>query len=73
MSATINEETFVKYFDGAPLLTIPGFAHPVTDKSVKVLLNPSSFHLTWHYQIPGRCCSFDHIPPFGGHAGKTRK
>ena len=46
MSATINEETFVKYFGGAPLLTIPGFAHPVTDKSVKILLNPLTFHLT---------------------------
>ncbi|KAG6878138.1 hypothetical protein C0993_011852 [Termitomyces sp. T159_Od127] len=34
MSATINHETFVKYFNGAPLLTIPGFTHPVTDKHV---------------------------------------
>jgi ATP-dependent RNA helicase DHX57 len=34
MSATINYETFVNYFDGAPLLTIPGFAHPVTDRPV---------------------------------------
>ncbi|KAG6830898.1 hypothetical protein H0H92_014049 [Tricholoma furcatifolium] len=32
MSATINHETFVKYFNGAPLLFIPGFTHPVTDK-----------------------------------------
>ncbi|KAI0059514.1 P-loop containing nucleoside triphosphate hydrolase protein [Artomyces pyxidatus] len=32
MSATINHETFVRYFDGAPLLSIPGFTHPVTDK-----------------------------------------
>ncbi|KDQ63105.1 hypothetical protein JAAARDRAFT_119492 [Jaapia argillacea MUCL 33604] len=31
MSATINHETFVKYFDSAPLLTIPGLTHPVTD------------------------------------------
>ncbi|KAF8808063.1 P-loop containing nucleoside triphosphate hydrolase protein [Phlegmacium glaucopus] len=31
MSATINHETFVKYFNNAPLLTIPGFAHPVKD------------------------------------------
>lgn len=34
MSATINHETFVKYFDDAPLLTIPGFMHPVDDKYV---------------------------------------
>ena len=33
MSATINHETFVQYFNGAPLLSIPGFTHPVTDKS----------------------------------------
>ncbi|KAJ6575382.1 P-loop containing nucleoside triphosphate hydrolase protein [Mycena capillaripes] len=31
MSATINHETFINYFGGAPLLTIPGFTHPVTD------------------------------------------
>ncbi|KAK0198729.1 P-loop containing nucleoside triphosphate hydrolase protein [Armillaria mellea] len=31
MSATINHETFIRYFGGAPLLTIPGFTHPVTD------------------------------------------
>ncbi|TBU62530.1 P-loop containing nucleoside triphosphate hydrolase protein [Dichomitus squalens] len=32
MSATINHEVFVKYFHNAPLLTIPGFTHPVEDK-----------------------------------------
>ncbi|KAF7307178.1 Dead deah box [Mycena indigotica] len=31
MSATINHETFIQYFGGAPLLTIPGFTHPVQD------------------------------------------
>ncbi|KAH9178563.1 P-loop containing nucleoside triphosphate hydrolase protein [Lactarius sanguifluus] len=31
MSATINHETFVRYFSNAPLLTIPGFTHPVND------------------------------------------
>ena len=34
MSATINHEVFVKYFDNAPLLTIPGVTHPVQDMSV---------------------------------------
>jgi len=34
MSATINHETFVKYFYDAPLLTIPGFTYSVTDMSV---------------------------------------
>ncbi|PIL31325.1 hypothetical protein GSI_06023 [Ganoderma sinense ZZ0214-1] len=32
MSATINHDIFVKYFDNAPLLTIPGFTYPVQDK-----------------------------------------
>lgn len=31
MSATINHETFVGYFSGAPLLSVPGFTYPVTD------------------------------------------
>ena len=31
MSATINQETFVKYFDGAPLVSIPGRIFPVED------------------------------------------
>lgn len=31
MSATINHETFVRYFSDAPLLSISGFTHPVTD------------------------------------------
>lgn len=29
MSATINAELFQKYFDNAPMLHVPGFAHPV--------------------------------------------
>ena len=62
MSATINEETFVKYFDDAPLLTIPGFTHPVTDKSVEDMLNPMCFHLIWHYQIPRRHHPFNTLP-----------
>lgn len=31
MSATINQETFVKYFGGAPLISIPGRTFPVED------------------------------------------
>ena len=31
MSATINHETFVEYFEGAPLINIPGRAFPVED------------------------------------------
>lgn len=32
MSATINHGIFAKYFNNAPLLTIPGFTHPVEDR-----------------------------------------
>jgi ATP-dependent RNA helicase DHX57 len=32
MSATINHETFIRYFNNAPLLAIPGFTHPVEDR-----------------------------------------
>ncbi|KZT69049.1 P-loop containing nucleoside triphosphate hydrolase protein [Daedalea quercina L-15889] len=35
MSATINHEIFMKYFDNAPLLTIAGFTHPVEDKYIE--------------------------------------
>jgi ATP-dependent RNA helicase DHX57 len=31
MSATINQEQFIKYFGGAPAIEIPGFTHPVED------------------------------------------
>lgn len=31
MSATINQKTFVDYFNGAPVIEIPGFAYPVKD------------------------------------------
>lgn len=31
MSATINEQIFIKYFGGCPSLTIPGFTYPVSD------------------------------------------
>ncbi|GLB35802.1 putative helicase associated domain (HA2) Add an annotation [Lyophyllum shimeji] len=44
MSATINHETFVKYFDGAPLMTIPGFTHPVTDKYLEDLIPLIKYH-----------------------------
>ncbi|KAI0076064.1 P-loop containing nucleoside triphosphate hydrolase protein [Panus rudis PR-1116 ss-1] len=38
MSATINHQIFVDYFNNAPLLTIPGFTHPVTDIYVEDVL-----------------------------------
>lgn len=38
MSATINHETFVKYFDGAPVVTIPGVSHSVVDKYLEDIM-----------------------------------
>ncbi|RPD64692.1 P-loop containing nucleoside triphosphate hydrolase protein [Lentinus tigrinus ALCF2SS1-7] len=43
MSATINHEIFVKYFNNAPLLTIPGFTHPVQDLYLEDFLPKLSY------------------------------
>ncbi|KIJ66186.1 hypothetical protein HYDPIDRAFT_174355 [Hydnomerulius pinastri MD-312] len=43
MSATINHETFVKYFNNAPMLSIPGFTHPVTDKYLEDFIQQLSY------------------------------
>ncbi|EPT05932.1 hypothetical protein FOMPIDRAFT_1026812 [Fomitopsis schrenkii] len=43
MSATINHEVFISYFDNAPLLRIPGFAHPVEDRYLEDLIPQLSY------------------------------
>ncbi|GJE89518.1 HrpA-like RNA helicase [Phanerochaete sordida] len=43
MSATINHEIFIKYFNNAPLLTIPGFTHPVEDRYLEEYLPSLSY------------------------------
>jgi ATP-dependent RNA helicase DHX57 len=43
MSATIDSETFAKYFRGAPVLEIPGFTHPVTDVYLEDILVKTGF------------------------------
>lgn len=40
MSATINQATFVNYYNGAPLITIPGLAYRVEDQSVPFITLP---------------------------------
>jgi len=37
MSATVNTKTFVDYFGGAALVTIPGRTHPVQDLYVPLV------------------------------------
>ncbi|KAI9508352.1 P-loop containing nucleoside triphosphate hydrolase protein [Russula earlei] len=44
MSATINHETFVRYFSDAPLLRIPGFAYPVTDMFLEDFIDVINYH-----------------------------
>ncbi|KAI0673812.1 P-loop containing nucleoside triphosphate hydrolase protein [Trametes maxima] len=46
MSATINHEVFVQYFNNAPLLTIPGFTHPVKDLYLEDYLPRLNYHPT---------------------------
>lgn len=43
MSATINHETFVRYFNDAPLLAIPGFTHPVKDFYLEDIVSLMSY------------------------------
>ncbi|KAG8944303.1 hypothetical protein FRC04_002023 [Tulasnella sp. 424] len=43
MSATINQKTFVDYFNGAPVIEIPGFTYPVKDLYLENLLPAISY------------------------------
>lgn len=44
MSATINQELFSQYFNGAPAIQIPGFTHPVEDFYLEDILEMTSYH-----------------------------
>lgn len=46
MSATINEDIFVKYFNGAPALKIPGFTYPVEDHYLEDVIPHVSYNPT---------------------------
>ncbi|KAJ1540244.1 hypothetical protein HK405_011580, partial [Cladochytrium tenue] len=43
MSATIDSDTFSRYFDDAPVLSIPGFTHPVTDLYLEDVLQVTGY------------------------------
>ncbi|KAG8925227.1 hypothetical protein FRC02_009818 [Tulasnella sp. 418] len=43
MSATINQQTFVDYFHGAPVLEIPGFTHPIKDFYIEDVIGEISY------------------------------
>ncbi|KAF9074920.1 P-loop containing nucleoside triphosphate hydrolase protein [Rhodocollybia butyracea] len=53
MSATINHEIFSKYYGGAPLLSIPGFTHPVTDKYLEDFIQEIDYRPSGGRQVAG--------------------
>ncbi|KAJ7170133.1 P-loop containing nucleoside triphosphate hydrolase protein [Mycena filopes] len=64
MSATINHETFINYFNGAPLLTIPGFAHPVTDIYLEDIIPMIKYRASASRSNAGRKESGDALQAF---------
>ncbi|XP_015170317.1 ATP-dependent RNA helicase DHX36 isoform X2 [Solanum tuberosum] len=51
MSATLDAELFSSYFDGAPLVHIPGFTYPVRTHFLENILEMSGYRLTPDNQI----------------------
>ena len=45
MSATINAELFSSYFGGCPVLTIPGFTHPVDDHFLEDVVEMTEYSI----------------------------
>ncbi|KAJ8562979.1 hypothetical protein K7X08_031431 [Anisodus acutangulus] len=51
MSATLDAELFSSYFNGAPLVHIPGFTYPVRTHFLENILEMSGYRLTLDNQI----------------------
>ncbi|XP_022021050.1 DExH-box ATP-dependent RNA helicase DExH5, mitochondrial isoform X1 [Helianthus annuus] len=51
MSATINAEIFSSYFNGAPVIQIPGITHPVRTYFLENILESTGYRLTADNQI----------------------
>ncbi|XVE53139.1 hypothetical protein DITRI_Ditri02bG0180200 [Diplodiscus trichospermus] len=51
MSATLDSELFSSYFDGAPLISIPGFTYPVQTHFLENILEMTGYRLTPYNQI----------------------
>ncbi|KAI3695788.1 hypothetical protein L1987_78789 [Smallanthus sonchifolius] len=51
MSATLNAELFSNYFEGAPMIHIPGFTHPVRAHFLEDILEITGYKLTPFNQI----------------------
>lgn len=52
MSATIQAETFIKYFDGAPHMHIPGRTFPVHDYYLEEIVQSTSYRSAQGYSRP---------------------
>ncbi|KAL6067310.1 DEAH (Asp-Glu-Ala-Asp/His) box polypeptide 57 [Balamuthia mandrillaris] len=52
MSATLNAEMFSNYFNGCPVVEIPGFTHPVTEFFLE-----DALEMTRHRIEPGSKCA----------------
>ncbi|GAB2280021.1 hypothetical protein Dimus_014658 [Dionaea muscipula] len=51
MSATLDAELFSSYFNGAPLVNIPGFTYPVRTHFLEDVLEMTGYRLTPYNQI----------------------
>ncbi|KAK7343440.1 hypothetical protein VNO77_12188 [Canavalia gladiata] len=51
MSATLDSDLFSSYFNGAPILNIPGFTYPVRTHFLENILEMTGYKLTSYNQI----------------------
>ena len=51
MSATLHTALFSAYFGGCPIITVPGFTHPVEDFFLEVTPMTQAHGITW--QVSG--------------------
>ena len=66
MSATVDVELFSEYFSGCPVISVPGFTHPVTEFYLEDALNVTGFAEQYRRQLGGRSRG---APPRGGGGG----
>ena len=60
MSATLHAELFSAYFDGCPIISVPGFTHPVEDFYLEDVLRLTGTHLPDPFELkklrPSKVC-----------------
>lgn len=72
MSATVEQETFVRYFNGCPTLTIPGRTFPVNDLYLEDIFRLTSYDPSGSTQVRGKSKSLSEAQK-GEIAGFTAK